>query len=171
MSVAIAPCVMTASLKLDSHSEIAKRYSLCCPVCKGTLELAEEHCHCPNDACHAKFPIIDGVPILINESNSLFSIEDYVQRSKTYFDPNSHPKSTFARFRKTLTRWLIPTIDHNIKSERNFAKFAELLTTANPGKTPVVLVIGGSVLGQGLQALRDSGKIQFVESDVSLSSR
>ena len=166
MSAATLPTTMTTPLKLDDAS--AQR--LCCPVCKGPLHQEADHFHCESSACGPSFPIINGTPILINEANSIFSIADYSQQAKTYFTPkkaSEQSPSLLKRCRKSLTRWLIPPIDHNIKSERNFAKLAKLLQADTP--VPRVLVVGGSVLGQGLAALQKSGAVQFIETDVSLS--
>jgi uncharacterized protein YbaR (Trm112 family)/SAM-dependent methyltransferase len=169
MSLATAPSTMTAPVKPESPVAPLVRSVLACPVCKLPLEWAEEHCHCTNEACQAKFPLVDGIPILINEPNSLFRIEDYLQHTKTYFSPQSNQSRK--SLRKRFMNWLVPTIDHNIKSQRNFAKFAEHLRQANPNQIPTVLIIGASVLGKGLQALQDSGQVRFVETDVSFSSR
>ena len=41
---------------------------------------------CTNNECSKNFPIVDGCPILINEANSVFAINDYITRNVTTMD-------------------------------------------------------------------------------------
>ena len=50
-----------------------------CPICKSEIELTNSHYSCRQPSCQARFPVVDGVPILINESNSIFEIDKIVQ--------------------------------------------------------------------------------------------
>lgn len=130
---------------------------LCCPVCKkGDLRLGENAvCQSP---CGATFPIVDDVPVLINEANSVFLIADFVDKQRTTQD--IEPSKA-----KRLMRSLIPSISLNLKAKANFLKFAELLIEKDPD--PAVLVIGGSTEGNGMQILRSKPEIALVETDVS----
>ena len=42
---------------------------LCCPVCYGPLRLAASHIDCL--ACRRRYPIVDGLPVLIASRASL----------------------------------------------------------------------------------------------------
>jgi SAM-dependent methyltransferase len=104
---------------------------------------------------------VDGVPVLLNEQSSLFSIDDFVSRRATYFRPESR-----------LTRWirrLIPDISRNITGERNYRRLGDLLLQQS--SSPRVLVVGGSILGQGMTGLAGMKSLELVESDIALGPR
>jgi SAM-dependent methyltransferase len=133
-----------------------------CPICRSRLNPTEQVYHCSN--CETVFPVIDGIPILINESNSIFTIEDFIQNRRTTF--NLQPTG-FGKARRILQK-LLPDINRNTKSPVNYRKFAECLTE-KPSST--VLVLGGSVLGQGMEALSENDAITLVETDVCFGDR
>ena len=136
--------------------------SLRCPVCKSTLELSERGFLCTNTSCQATFPIVDGIPVLINESASVFSIRDFTEHQNTFFQ--SRPNKV-----NQLIGKLLPTLDHNISTKKNYGKFAELL--AAEIRTPKVLILGGSIVGRGLDEILSHPSIQFIETDVSFGPR
>jgi SAM-dependent methyltransferase len=149
---------MQVSLKL---SEAVQRL-LRCPICEAKLELYFEGYACKNPQCNFVFPIINGIPILIDEGCSLFLIEDFVNlHDTTFYSPQN-------RFEQTL-RQIIPDISRNIKGRENYAKLAKLLLSKS--NTPRVLVIGASILGAGMEALIAHQSIDLVESDVSFGPR
>src|SRR5687768_10769276 len=75
-------------LKLTAETKDTLR----CPVCRGNLSFNDAALICTNLAdCKSSFPVKDGIPILINEANSIFSIDDYLNSRRTYFDPNKQP--------------------------------------------------------------------------------
>src|SRR5687768_4761871 len=43
-----------------------------CPKCKGRLFLRTDFLGCANESCGMRFPLVDGVPVLINDENSVF---------------------------------------------------------------------------------------------------
>ncbi|BAZ68533.1 MAG: methyltransferase domain-containing protein [Pelatocladus maniniholoensis HA4357-MV3] len=136
---------------------------LCCPLCHSQLELGREDYQCQNPECKVLFPIKNGIPILIDEKSSIFSIEDFLNERNTFFDLS--PKNKLLEALKSL----IPEISLNIKSRKNYKHFAEILLSLS--SHPKVLVIGGSILGKGTEAIVDNPKIELVETDVSFGSR
>jgi len=113
------------------------RHLLVCPVCKQELT--------PNDGdllcmgrCGVRFPVVDGVPILINELTSVFSIDDFVTHQRTTFDLHEGAVKKFAKR-------VLPSIGQNLKGEANNSRFVKCLLeeTANPK----VLVIGAGTAG------------------------
>lgn len=136
---------------------------LCCPICHSKLSLTGEHFDCMNSECATSFPIVDGIPVLINEQTSVFSIDDFASDHKTFFG-NTHGN----KFRKTL-RSLIPKISKNIKGKINFGRLSLELLRQSP--SPRVLVIGGGILGEGMESLAENPAITLVESDVSFGPR
>jgi len=136
---------------------------LICPVCKSGLKNSGEEFKCANPSCGAIFPIKKGVPILINENASLFSINDFVRQKDTFF-PNSKKNS----LGKLIDR-LIPSISNNIKAKRNYKQFAQLLLKRS--KKPRILVLGAGFLGKGIESLLSYPDIELVETDVSFGPR
>jgi ubiquinone/menaquinone biosynthesis C-methylase UbiE len=53
---------------------------LACPVCKSTVEPKEGFLCCQNVACNRKFPIIDGIPVMLP------SLTEHNLYEKAYFD-------------------------------------------------------------------------------------
>jgi len=128
-----------------------------CPCCHNHLPIIDcaQEIRCL--ACGTKFPIVRGVPILLNEKSSLFSITE----------------TTVARKESTGLRQLVartlPNIDRNVKAERNYERFAKLLLTDS--SQPTVLVIGAGVLGSGHSTLFAHPEIRLIETDVKLYQR
>ncbi len=108
-----------------------------------------------------RFPLVRDAPVLINESNSLFQIEDFVGLRETTYRQTSSVKKTLKSF--------VPDINLNINSQKNFKKFfAQLL---EEHKKPRVLVIGEAVAGQGFDLDNLSENIIIIESDVAFAER
>ncbi len=129
-----------------------------CPICKDKVGLFEKKFRCLSTGCSVIFPVINGIPVLINESNSLFSIEDLVGKSTTFKLPKRN------KIQK-ISQLLIPGISLNIKCIKNCDRFAKLLSAKNDA--PKVLVLGGSILSKGIKSLFHYQDIELVVSDVS----
>lgn len=106
--------------------------------------------------------MIDGVPILINESSSIFSINDFLNKKDTFFN------LTETKIEDKIKK-IIPDISKNLKAEQNYDKFAKLLLVQST--KPKVLLIGGGILGKGLDTLLSYPQINLVETDVSFGPR
>lgn len=133
-----------------------------CPICKADFAFFGDHLLC--SGCHTQFPIINGVPILINEHASVFSIGDFVTQQATFFNL-SRRQSIVGRVEN-----LLPSLHRSDRSQKNYQQLAQLLLQQTA--TPVVLVIGGSILGRGLGALLSHcPALQLIESDVSFGPR
>ena len=149
---------------MQSHVKLSETVQrmLRCPICGAKLELCDEHYHCKNLQCNFLFPIISSIPILIDDNSSVFCIEDFVNhRTTTFFSSQTKLEETVKRF--------FPDISRNIKSRDNLHKLAKLLLEQS--STPKVLVIGGSILGQGMEAIIAYPGIEFVDSDVTFGPR
>src|SRR5262245_24195350 len=104
----------------DSAGDVSYMKRLRCPVCRSPLERREESLTC-RGSCRTVFPVISGVPVLINEARSIFTILDYLTPT---FDDG--PCSAAQRI-KQLASSLIPPTSRNVKGPQMFAKLAELL--------------------------------------------
>lgn len=134
-----------------------------CPTCHATLRLAGEQFKCTGSGCAAHFPIVDGIPVLLNEESSIFCIDDFVSHRETFFRNSSEDK-----LRRAI-RYLLPTLGKNIKAKSNYYRMSRELFTQSA--SPLVLVLGGGVLGQGMESLANNTAIELVETDVSFGPR
>ena len=82
-------------------------------------------------SCAVSFSVRDGVPLLINTTNSLFSADHLI------LDHN--PAETSSRL-KNLVRGVMPQIGLNVAAEQNYEHFRDLLL--RQAGHPVVLIIG-----------------------------
>lgn len=105
-------------------------------------------------SARCSYPVIDGVPILMSESASLFSA-----------DSLSAPRRP-SRLR-ALVRRLIPSATLALGQASRYERFVAEIR-ASGGRQ--VLVIGGGLLGAGMDPLIKS-ELEVVESDVYLSPR
>jgi len=146
--------LITAKLTEDTRSVLR------CPKCKSTLnwELRFVRCSGP---CKSAFPLVDEVPILINESRSIFTIEDCLERRQT----TSLAESPIRRVAKRI----LPPLGSNPKSRDNYRALGKLLAAI--GRPNRVLVIGGRTLGTGMDILLGNPQVQLIESDVALGGR
>jgi SAM-dependent methyltransferase len=154
---------MTTELKTNNTIKLAAstQEQLRCPVCMSNLESTHSQFQCTNFDCQSCFPVIDGIPILINESASIFSISDFLNNQNNTLKPKSHLERLVVN--------LIPGIITNLKAKTNYKKFIELLLQQN--EHPKVLIIGGSVVGQGMDELLAHPTLELIESDVAFGSR
>jgi len=145
----------------DSRLSAAATQRLRCPACHGGLEPAGAELLCRAESCRRRFPVIDGVPVLIDDGRSLFETADFESRRDTTFHLRPGRKE---RVFNSLLR-LAPTISSSRDSGPNYRRFAELLLLQAP--RPRVLVVGGSIQGRGMDALVDNPAFDLVASDVS----
>ena len=134
-----------------------------CPICHAQLKQVGLKFECTNSECNTHFPIVDGIPVLLNEQSSVFSMDDFVSYRKTFFSNTRENK-----LKKTIRRF-IPTIGKNIKGSENYSRLNDLLLRQS--SSPRILVVGGSILGQGMESLANNTALDLVESDVSFGPR
>src|SRR3990172_10624106 len=131
---------------------------LCCPACGNFLDFDGENVRCQNEECASVFPVIGGVPVLLDSRKSVFSAEDFINRKDTYYSMEKNS------LRKALFR-ITPKIGANIKGRGNYRKLVKLLIAGS--KNPKVLVLGGAIKGEGIEELFSAPLIEFVETDIS----
>lgn len=145
---------------MSLNEEVFKE--LRCPRCHGELSAVEGLLSCHNTDCQNKYPIVNGIPILINEENSIFIIQDFLDYKETTFSLHKSKLESFAKK-------IIPSISHNLKAKSNYKKLLSILL--NQTVQPKVLIIGGSILGEGIEPFVDEPKVNLVESDVTYGPR
>jgi SAM-dependent methyltransferase len=137
--------------------------SLRCPKCESTLTISETEVKCDNVSCNAVYPIVNKIPVIIDEQKSIFSISDFTGLKDTFFKPVR--KNSLKYYIKSV----LPDISRNYMAKTNYDRFANHLTSDDKPKT--VLVVGGSILGVGMEGLLEHKNISLVESDVSHGPR
>ncbi|MFQ5612901.1 MAG: methyltransferase domain-containing protein [Anaerolineae bacterium] len=140
-----------------------------CPVCRSKLTLQDNRFQCIHSSCANIFPIVDGVPILINEQASIFSIDDFANRRDTTFELD---RINPTRGKRTILRAIkeySPNISKNYGAAENYARFTGLLKQAT-GR-PRLLVVGGGIEGAGAGGVLADPAIETVETDVSFGPR
>ena len=108
--------------------------------------------------CGHSYPIVNNIPILLNETNSVFRTASYKNQA-----PRTGGKGT-AGLHSVLNA--LPSLTLNLSAERLYAKFFDSLP-----KPAVVLIVGGGIAGKGLVPHLEAPDIQFVETDVYFGDR
>ncbi|HEY5140862.1 MAG TPA: methyltransferase domain-containing protein, partial [Methylococcales bacterium] len=132
-----------------------------CPICLGRVEHQDNAVVCSNPVCRKAYPMVEDIPVLINEESSVFSFDDFAGNKTTYFQK-----------RGRLVEWInrnVPSISHNLVATHNYKRLTELALEGNVSAR--VLVIGGSIAGQGFEILSENPALELVETDVSFGPR
>ncbi|WP_295434952.1 methyltransferase domain-containing protein [uncultured Thiodictyon sp.] len=130
---------------------------LACPICKSPLNWGAAGCRCTNAACTAEFPLVRGVPVVINEGRSLFCIADFTAGHATTF-VESGPGAGSRR--PSRLRRFIPSNTRSVRyggTRRFIARFQ--------GTDQLVLVIGA-----GDQVFTGEGSANLICTDVHLGA-
>lgn len=131
-----------------------------CPICSARLELDASQFKCTHGLCQACFPIVNDIPILIDDKASVFAIDDYVNVDRTTLKPKS-------LWERQLIN-LIPSIHLNLKGKQNYREFVALLQQRH--LRPKVLIVGSSIRGRGMEPLFANPALELVETDVAFGA-
>lgn len=144
--------------------------SLRCPACAAPLDRSDREFLCQSSACGCRYPVVGGVPVLIDEQSSVVEIRDYLhgEEGVLYSPRGDATKNPLRRLAHRLYASL-PEVTRNTGTRENYARFAKLLLEATP--RPLVLVIGGREVGKGMDPLLADRRIEFVESDIDFGPR
>ncbi len=127
---------------------------LCCPACKTKLD---HDLHC--EVCNITFPVVKGIPILINEQNSIFSFDDFDEENAYSFFGTKNKLQVLKK--------LIPDTGVNYAAKENYELFSKILLQKKT--TPRVLIVGGGVSGEGMSDLLKKQGIEFIHTDISFT--
>ena len=139
--------------------------SLACPYDRARLETSGNVLVCSNPQCRHQFPLVDGVPILINSDQSLFSVEDFTCGRTTTVQ--THPSWKQKLWRDVYR--FVPSLSHNPKASKNYHQFRDVIL--QHASRPVILVVGAGELGDGMEEIVKDTRFIFVECDVYLNER
>src|SRR5262250_1519233 len=138
--------------------------SLRCPGCRGTLALAHDALVCTVKNCGARYPVVDGVPVLIDERRSIFRAADVAIELTEGRRHASRPEGLCA-----LVRALTPSISRSIKATTNMGRLVSLLRLETV--CPRVLVMGDGVHSTHLNALLNATDAEIVLTDIGPGPR
>lgn len=69
---------------------------LICPICHKKISYGDGFFTCSNIPCAKRYPIINNIPILINEEESIFAIDTYINECQPIINKlNSSNKCNF----------------------------------------------------------------------------
>jgi SAM-dependent methyltransferase/uncharacterized protein YbaR (Trm112 family) len=131
---------------------------LCCPRCRSELSVSDEY-RCTNSDCDFNkqpFPLARGKPVLIDFARSIVRPAD--------LEPETPPRRALGGWRDLLVRLSSPK---NHVSDRLLAEIRDRLVVA--GGRPRLLIVGGGVLGQGVEQLYEAQGIEVIAIDIYAS--
>jgi len=138
---------------------------LCCPRCKGSLASADEQSlHCDDQRCGKRFPVVSGRPVLIDEERSVFAHSEY----RALPPLQSQPADT--GLARRLRSWArrVPSPSVNLSAVRCFERMKAALLARN--SAPIILIVGGGVMGKGMSVLTSVPGIRLLNVDPSPAS-
>jgi len=152
---------------IDSPAPAAELLALLrCPATGAELEPAPHSLRTSDGA--RSYPVVGGVPILIDRERSLFDPADYLAA------PSPPARASLTDALKGAARWirdLPPGLSRNIAGEPTLRRLVGLLRERpETGARPRVLVVGGAAVGVGLEAVLGAGDLEVIGSDVSLTA-
>jgi SAM-dependent methyltransferase len=135
---------------------------LACPVCRSPLQRRAGDLVCSASGCRHNtepFPSVGVLPVLVDSANSVFDAADIVGRGGGSIVPRTRGK-VFTSVRRLL-------MARNKVAERSIQRLLALLGGRSPA--PVVLVVGGGVIGSGLEWFYRDSAASIVGFDVYAS--
>lgn len=146
--------------------------SLRCPACRSPLLPLKDRFECRGTSCGRLYPVVNRIPIFIDEASSVFSISDIVKHPSPHSGasyPTSLPHRGYLRAMWKACRRFFPHVGKNYRAHENYIQLASLLKGIGP--QPRLLIIGGAIAGVGSHAVLGDPTIDVVETDVAVRSR
>src|SRR5689334_3571901 len=135
--------------------------ALRCPICRSCLSISRDAVTCTLRSCGAAFPLVRGIPILVNERTSLVSVPEIVESAAPRVRPH-------ARLRDWIEHSL-PSTSLNLRAEANYGRLRRLLRER--AARPRVLILGGATEGIGIRRLIGQQDLELIETDIVIGPR
>ena len=130
-----------------------------CPVDAGQLRQDGPSLVC--DSGVHRFPVVDGVPVLIDDDTSVFTVAGVAA---------SGAAAAGAPLLTQIALRVRPRPPSNIGAASRFERFRDL-ACGEDGRSARVLVVGGGELGDGMDAITGDPRLEMIETDVYISHR
>jgi ubiquinone/menaquinone biosynthesis C-methylase UbiE len=134
---------------------------LACPRCRSGIVDAEAGLRCSSPACalHAprSFPVAERWPVLVDFDRTVLDPDD-VLAAPSGADPGSR-RWSIDRLPRSVRAWWKPR-------NRVAARNVETLRALVGGPAPLVLVVGGGTVGNGVEALYADSRMRVVGFDI-----
>lgn len=115
-----------------------------------------------------RYPVVSGVPMMIVRERSLFGAEVQTLVVGGGYSRRDRIDDALVAAAKRA----VPSISRNVKARENFRELARQLTSHEDERTTKrVLVVGGAVMGEGIEELLSAPHIETVETDVVIGPR
>ncbi|MGP0048284.1 MAG: methyltransferase domain-containing protein [Solirubrobacteraceae bacterium] len=116
------------------------------------------------------YPIVNGVPILIDERRSVLRKADYLSLRG---DPDDHPTRVSAKRRlAAAVERRLPSLSRNVGTRENFQQLLGLLRDESAVSVPIkVLVVGGSTAGTDFDVILGARDLRLAETDIAFGPR
>ena len=143
---------------------------LACPICRTHLDAIEIGFRCTNAECGAEFASSGGIPVLINEQRSIFSVSDFMKRKATTFatsDPSLPPRrpSFLRRMIPSNSRSVAPEIDKRFLSQyRKADQWVLVIGSGDVSYEPSVhsnIIYSDVHVGKAVDLIADAHDIPF----------
>lgn len=110
----------------------------------------------------ARYPVVNGAPVLIDESTSLFRLSDVAASGVT---------PTAPRALSRLARAVRPRTNVNSRASTRLETFVQALAACKGERRARVLVVGGGTSGEGMGVVDGNTGLDIVQTDVYLNER
>ena len=119
---------------------------LVCPACFSKVVKHDNGLLCTNPGCDSIYPIINGIPILISDRNSLFSVDDYgedIESISWVADPEAGVETIFDR--KQTSERLLQALDELPVNYRSILTLIDLYELDYSEATQILNIPIGTV--------------------------
>jgi ubiquinone/menaquinone biosynthesis C-methylase UbiE len=147
---------------LVTLSEVASL--LTCPRCGSPLAVSKTTCRCVSACCELStalgFPVVGTWPVLVDFERSILRADEIVTSDAV--DAGGYPGTS---------RWSIERLPGRLRSwwkpqNSVAAKNVEALLRLLPEPSPLVLVVGGGTMGNGVDALYAAPRVRVLGFDI-----
>ncbi len=154
----------TATGQREFGVEISSR--LACPLCKSRLDRVDSALRCSSTECRRSYPIQGGVPVLIHDENSLFSVADFKDSGPSRFyddelDRGGERVGLLKRLKRSVGRTLV-----YFPLKLDYMKGREALEDMIRSGAKRILVVGS-----GASAYQVPDDVEVVYTDVAFGAQ
>lgn len=158
----------------EISTAVAAHIPFACPICKIALDTGAISLNCPS--CHTAFPIANGIPVLINESRSVFRTADYVGQSSYtgasgyggHLEKNTGLRAAYRRWVHRLKETPPPSRDFDVhaavaKIHEEWPEARILAIGSGDATIPGSVFYTDVAFGKHVQCIADAHDLPFAD--------